>query len=545
MEKSGLAMTAAFVTGGAGFIGSHLVEALAEKGFKVRVLDSLVKGKLSSIKHLIDQGKVEFIEGDITNKDIVDEAMKDMDYVFHTAGIHIEKSVKSPDDCIETNVRGSYNIFVSALRHNVKRVIFSSSASVYGNPKKLPVHEDDPSHPAEPYGAGKLFCEHLLQHLAKKGLQYNSLRYFNVYGERQAAHAYYTTVVTHFIKSILNNEPPVIDGKGDQSMDFVHVSDVVRANILAMESEAVNQEFNIGTGVSTSIAQLADIIIKQLNKNIKSTFREREVYATRRQADTRKAEQLLGFKAQVKVEEGIAQVAKEIAAQLSPIYHPPWQQLNQEQFDQAVDLFVGRLKVNNFDMEWFKDKRCLDVGCGSGRIMQALLNLGAQEVAGVDANTAAVGERIKDPRTIMVDGNIHNLPFPDNSFDFVCCNGLLHRKENPELILKEMNRVLKKGGHLFLYVLDPDSVDWEVVDVLREAGQKFPVERFKALIQRYLNLPSNTLLNFIDLVYTPIQRKFTKEELYGLLDRYDIKFLTTPYSHMDTPFDNRLIARKL
>jgi len=302
------------VTGGAGFIGSHLVEELVKKGHKVHVFDSLVKGKLSSIQYLIDEGKVEFIEGDIRNKDAVDEAMKGVDYVFHTAGIHIDKSVRSPDDCISTNIQGSYNVFHSALKHGVKRVIFSSSSSVYGDPRKLPMHEDDQLYPAEPYGAGKLFCEHLLQHLAKKGLKYNSLRYFNVYGERQAAHAYYTTVVTHFIKRIMNDEPPVIDGQGTQSMDFTSVSDVVRANILAMESAAVNQEFNVGTGISTSIAQLADIIIRALGKDLKPIFREREVFVSKRQAETSKAAQLLGFEAQVNVEEGIAEVAREIAA---------------------------------------------------------------------------------------------------------------------------------------------------------------------------------------------------------------------------------------
>src|SRR3989344_8586000 len=203
------------VTGGAGFIGSHLVEALVQKNHTVRVMDSLIKGKKSSIQYLIDQGKVEFYEGDIRNKDNVDEAMANIDYVFHTAGIHIEKSVKSPDDCISTNIRGSYNVFISALNHNVKRVIFSSSSSVYGNPKKLPMREDERLYPAEPYGAAKLYCEQLLMYLQKKGLKWNALRYFNVYGERQAAHAYYTTAIIHFIKRVINNEPPVIDGKGD------------------------------------------------------------------------------------------------------------------------------------------------------------------------------------------------------------------------------------------------------------------------------------------------------------------------------------------
>ena len=309
-------MTVALVTGGAGFIGSHLVEALVEKGIKVKVLDSLIKGKLQSIKYLVDQKKVEFIEGDIRNRDTVDEAMQGVDYVFHTAGIHIQKSAASPDDCISTNIQGSYNVFLSAHKHNVKKVIFSSSSSIYGDPRKLPMHEDDYPYIVEPYGASKLYNEHILNHLSKRGLKYVALRYFNVYGERQAAHAYYTTVVTHFIKRIMNNEAPVIDGKGDQSMDFTHVSDVVQANIASMEMPVENEIFNVGTGVSTSIAQLADIIIKALGKEaeVKPIFREREVLVSRRQADTSKAEKLLGFKAKVKVQEGLTQVAKEIAA---------------------------------------------------------------------------------------------------------------------------------------------------------------------------------------------------------------------------------------
>jgi UDP-glucose 4-epimerase len=308
-------MMRALVTGGAGFIGSHIVEALIkEENFdEVVVLDTLNKGKVSSIKYLIDQGKVKLIEGDIRCRDIVDEAMRNVDYVFHTAAIHINQSSKSPDECIDIDIKGSYNVFRSALEHNVKRVIFSSSSSVYGDPKKLPMNENDQLYPAEPYGAAKLYCEYLLQHLGKQGLKWNALRYFNVYGKRQADHAYYTTVVIHFIKRIMNNQAPTIDGKGDQSMDFTHVSDVVRANIAAMKSKTVNEAFNVGTGVSTTIADLADIIIHALGKNIKPIFVQREVLVTKRQADTRKAEELLGFKAKVNVKDGMTLVAQEIA----------------------------------------------------------------------------------------------------------------------------------------------------------------------------------------------------------------------------------------
>lgn len=306
-------MARALVTGGAGFIGSHLVEALVKEGYEVNVLDSLIKGKLSGIQYLIDQDKINFIEGDIRERDSVDKAMKNVDYVFHTAAVHIQRSMESPDECIDVNVKGSYNIFKSALDNKVKRVIFSSSSSVYGDPDKMPMSEDSEIKPTEPYGASKWMGEKLLEYLAEKyGLKYNVLRYFNVYGSRQAVHAYYTTVIIAFIKRILNKEAPIIDGKGDQSMDFTHVSDVVNANILAMKSKAVNEVFNIGTGISTRVAELAEILRKAINANVKPIFRDREVVCTKRQADTRKAEKLLGFKAKVKVEDGLKKVAQEI-----------------------------------------------------------------------------------------------------------------------------------------------------------------------------------------------------------------------------------------
>jgi UDP-glucose 4-epimerase len=305
-------MVTALVTGGSGFIGSHIVDSLVKKGLNVKVLDSLIKGRKKTIQHLIDDKKVVFIEGDIKDRDSVDKSMKEVDYVFHTAGVHIQRSMESPEECIDANVKGSYNVFKSALDHGVKRVIFSSSSSVYGDPDTLPMTETSKINPTEPYGASKWMAEKLLEFLGTQGLKYNILRYFNVYGSRQTLHAYYTTVVTAFVNRILNNEPPIIDGKGDQSMDFTEVSDVVLGNILAMESNAENEIFNIGTGKSTSIKELAEIIIKALGKNIQPQFKDREVICTKRQADTKKAKELLGFTALVPVEQGLKQVAIEI-----------------------------------------------------------------------------------------------------------------------------------------------------------------------------------------------------------------------------------------
>ena len=307
--------TKVLVTGGAGFIGSHLVEGLVSKGYKVRVLDSLIKGRLSSIQPVIDEGRAKFIEGDIRSRNTVDQAMKGVDYVFHTAGVHIKRSVESPEDMIEVNIRGSYNVFKSALDHGVKRVIFSSSSSIYGDPKKLPMSEDGPIAPVEPYGASKWMSEQLLSHLATEGLEYNALRYFNVYGERQAAHAFYTTVISNFVKRLLNGLPPIIDGKGTQSMDFTHVSDVVQANLLAMDSPACNEVFNVGTGVSTTVKELAEILINALGTRVEPEFSQRSSLVSRRQADISKARELLGFEPQVEVTCGLSEVARAIAAQ--------------------------------------------------------------------------------------------------------------------------------------------------------------------------------------------------------------------------------------
>lgn len=304
----------ALVTGGAGFIGSHLVELLVAEGYEVRVLDNLVKGRLGSIEPLIDQGHVEFVEGDIRSRDVVDRAVRGSDYVFHTAGVHIARSVASPDECISVNLQGSYNVFRSALDHGVKRVVFSSSSSIYGDPETLPMTEDDRVNPVEPYGASKWMAEQLLVTLAKEGLRYNALRYFNVYGERQAAHAFYTTVIISFIKRILAGEAPVIDGKGDQSMDFTHVTDIARANLLAARCEATNEVFNVGTGVSTTVRELAEILREALGSDVHPEFSGRPSLVSRRQASTKKAEELMGFKAEVDVRDGLTDVARAIAA---------------------------------------------------------------------------------------------------------------------------------------------------------------------------------------------------------------------------------------
>lgn len=300
------------VTGGAGFIGSHLVEALVAKGYKVRVLDVLSRGTLEYIQPLIDAGKVEYIDGDIRYKDSVDKAMNGVDYVFHEAATNINRSMAYPEESFDVNFKGSHVVFKSALDHGVKKVMFASSASVYGSPKILPMSENHELHPITPYCVSKLASEHLLKFFARSGLKYVAFRYFNVYGLRQHTDAYYTSVIINFLKKLINNEPPVVSGTGEQAMDFINVKDIVRANIVGMESNVENEIINLGTGKSTSVKQLAYMLRDFANKNVEPTFIPREELVMERRADTKKAKDLLGFEAEIDIQTGLREVAEDI-----------------------------------------------------------------------------------------------------------------------------------------------------------------------------------------------------------------------------------------
>jgi len=300
------------VTGGAGFIGSHLVEALVKKGYFVKVLDILSRGTLEYIQPLINQNKVEFIDGDIRYKDAVDKAMKDVDYVFHEAATNINRSQIYPEESFDVNFKGSQVIFKSALDHKVKKVMFASSASVYGQPKILPMSEEHDLSPITPYCVSKLSSEYLLKFYSRFDLKYLVFRYFNVYGLRQHTDAYYTSVIILFLKRLLNNEPPLVSGSGEQSMDFVNVKDVVRANIMGMESDVENDIFNVGTGKSTSIKEVAKLLIEFTGSNIEPKFLPRNVLVTERRADVKKAKKLIDFEAEIDFKDGLFKVVEDI-----------------------------------------------------------------------------------------------------------------------------------------------------------------------------------------------------------------------------------------
>ena len=300
------------VTGGCGFIGSHLVEKLVSNGYDVRVLDNLSRSNIEYIQPLIDRNKVEFIDGDIRYKDCVDYAMESVDYVFHEAATNINRSLVYPEESFDVNFKGSQVVFKSALDNNIKKIIFASSASVYGQPKVLPMSENSNLEPITPYCVSKLSSEYLLKFYSRSGLKYLIFRYFNVYGIRQHTDAYYTSVIILFIKRLLNNLSPKITGDGRQSMDFINVKDIVHANILGMESDIENETINLGTGISSSISDIAYMLIDILGLNLEPEFIPRDILVTERKADNNKAKKLLNFSPKIKLREGLEELIEDI-----------------------------------------------------------------------------------------------------------------------------------------------------------------------------------------------------------------------------------------
>ena len=246
------------VTGGAGFIGSHLVEFLVKQNQSVTVLDNLKNGNIDNLKSV--KKEIEHHNVDILNYDGLQKILSKCDCVFHHAALtSVSDSFDRPKEYHEANVSGTENILKLAKEHGFK-VIFASSASVYGNPKKIPIKEDTEKKPLNPYGLSKLNAEELCKKYSELGVSVIGLRYFNVYGPRQNRN--YAGVITKFIDNALNSKPLLINGDGSQVRDFVFVNDVANANFLAMKSKTNHAFINIGSGIGISIKKLAEMIMK-------------------------------------------------------------------------------------------------------------------------------------------------------------------------------------------------------------------------------------------------------------------------------------------
>ena len=245
------------VTGGAGFIGSHIAEYLVQRGDDVTILDNLNTGKKKNLAKIND--KINFVNGDIRDYKLLEELVHDTSGVFHEAALaSVQDSFNMKDEYIDVNVNGTENILKLGKEYGFK-IVYASSSSVYGNPNKIPIKESDDRKPINPYAQTKLEDEYLAKKYSEMGVSVIGLRYFNVFGHRQSKE--YAGVIKLFLEKIKQETSPKINGDGLQTRDFVHIDDVVRANILAMESNIKHEFFNVGTGNSISILDLANVII--------------------------------------------------------------------------------------------------------------------------------------------------------------------------------------------------------------------------------------------------------------------------------------------
>ena len=302
------------VTGGAGTIGSTLVDQLLDAGAAhVDILDNLVRGRLANLDDALATGRATLIDGDIRDRELVDELVAGKDVVFHQAAIRITQCAEEPRLALEVLVDGTFNVVESAARHRVGKLVAASSASVYGMADEFPTterhhHENNDTL----YGAAKTFNEGLVRSFrAMQGLDYVLLRYFNVYGPRMDVHGVYTEVLVRWMERIADGRPPLIFGDGRQTMDFVCVPDIARANVLAAASDITEGTYNIASGTETSLLELAQALLRAMDAEHLGVEHgpERAVNGVvRRLADTTAARVDLGFASRIGLEDGLREL---------------------------------------------------------------------------------------------------------------------------------------------------------------------------------------------------------------------------------------------
>ena len=305
-------MRRCLVTGGAGFIGSHLVEALVARGERVRVLDDLSSGRRENLSAVL--GQVELFEGDVADPGTVDRATAACEAVFHLAAIaSVQDSIKNPRHAHRVNVDGTLNVLEAARQAGVRRVVFASSAAYYGDHTALPLMEDLPPRPLSPYAAnkatGEMYCTAFH---ASYGLETVALRFFNVYGPRQDPTSPYSGVISIFASRMRRGKAPVIYGDGKQTRDFVYVKDVVRAMLLACEREAaVGEVFNLASATQTSILQLTTMLNKVLGTDIPPEFGPARTGEVRfSEGNVRRAREALGWETAIPMREGLTRTIR-------------------------------------------------------------------------------------------------------------------------------------------------------------------------------------------------------------------------------------------
>jgi UDP-glucose 4-epimerase len=303
------------VTGGAGCVGSSLTDELVRAGTsEVIVLDNFVRGRRENLAWAIANGPVRIVEGDIRDAALVSRLTRGVAVVFHQAALRITQCAQEPRLALEVMVDGTYNVLEAAAREGVRKVIAASSASVYGLAESFPTAEDHHPYANDTlYGAAKTFNEGLLRSFhAMTGLDYVALRYFNVYGPRIDIHGVYTEVLVRWMERIDAGVPPLILGDGSQTMDFVFIRDIARANMLAATTDVTDEVFNVASGTETSLRELAELLLAVMGSDLLVEHGpERAVNkVSRRLADTAQARERLGFEAEISLEQGLRELVE-------------------------------------------------------------------------------------------------------------------------------------------------------------------------------------------------------------------------------------------
>lgn len=298
------------VTGGAGFIGSHIIDLLVDEGCaEIVAIDNMVRGHPRNLAAAMARGPVRLVEGDIRDRALMADLVAGKDLVFHQAALRITHGAAEPRLCLEVMATATFDLLELCVAHKVAKVVAASSASVYGMAAHFPTTEAEPPYDNRTlYGACKTFNEGLLRSFNDMyGLQYVALRYFNAYGPRMDIHGRYTEVLVRWMERIAQGQPPVIFGDGSQTMDFIHVRDIARANILAARAAVGDHAFNVASGEETSLGQLAERLTRVMGRHLAPEHGpERAVNPVRRRlADVSAARELLGFSAAIGLEEGL------------------------------------------------------------------------------------------------------------------------------------------------------------------------------------------------------------------------------------------------
>lgn len=316
-----------FISGGAGFIGSYVVEELLKhEPAKIVILDNLVRGSHENMSSFLNNPIIEFVEGDIRNTSLLEKCIKGADYVFHMAALRINACAANPRAGFEVMLRSSFDLAEFCVLHRVKKVVYSSSASVYGLAQHFPTPETD--HPYDNqtfYGAAKLWGEQLLRsYKFMYGLDYVALRYFNVYGPRMDTDGKYTEVMIRWLDCIHEGSIPIVYGDGSTTMDFVYVKDVAMANVACLLSEASDESINIGSCEETSLRKLLEVMLEVNNSLLIPELREANAInpVSRRLASNMKAKLLLNFEPSMSLKEGLSELSRwYFSKKKTPIYN--------------------------------------------------------------------------------------------------------------------------------------------------------------------------------------------------------------------------------